>query len=73
MNVVVWEIPWTEEPGRLQSMGFQRVIHNRGVKTTTTRVHKGQEIVESDKQNVIADAVLWVDTEPRRRGCPGEA
>ena len=20
-----WEIPWTEEPGRLQSMGLQRV------------------------------------------------
>ena len=23
-----WEIPWTEEPGGLQSLGFQRVIHN---------------------------------------------
>ena len=22
-------IPWTEEPGRLQSMGFQGVIHDR--------------------------------------------
>ena len=20
-NIVAWEIPWTEEPGRLQSMG----------------------------------------------------
>ena len=24
-----WKIPWTEEPGRLQSMGSQRVGHNR--------------------------------------------
>jgi len=24
----VWKIPWTEEPGRLQSMGSQRVGHN---------------------------------------------
>ena len=23
-----WKIPWTEEPGRLQSMGSQRVGHN---------------------------------------------
>jgi len=23
-----WEIPWIEEPGRLQSMGSQRVGHN---------------------------------------------
>ena len=24
-SIVVWEILWTEEPGRLQSMGLQRV------------------------------------------------
>ena len=24
-NIVAWRIPWTEEPGRLQSMGLQRV------------------------------------------------
>ena len=23
-----WKIPWTEEPGRLQSMGSLRVIHD---------------------------------------------
>ena len=27
-NVQTWEIPWTEEPGSLQSMGSQRVGHN---------------------------------------------
>ena len=25
---LAWEIPWTEEPGRLQSMGWQRVGHD---------------------------------------------
>ena len=25
---LVWEIPWTEEPGGLQSMELQRVIHD---------------------------------------------
>ena len=24
-SVLAWRIPWTEEPGRLQSMGSQRV------------------------------------------------
>ena len=27
-SVLAWEIPWTEEPDRLQSMGSQRVGHN---------------------------------------------
>ena len=26
-NILTWEIPWTEEPGRLQSMRLQRVRH----------------------------------------------
>ena len=25
---IAWKIPWTEEPGRLQSMGSQRVGHD---------------------------------------------
>ena len=24
-SILAWTIPWTEEPGRLQSMGSQRV------------------------------------------------
>ena len=27
-NTLAWKIPWTEEPGRLQSMGSQRVEHD---------------------------------------------
>ena len=27
-SVLAWRIPWTEEPGRLQSMGLQRVGHS---------------------------------------------
>ena len=27
-NILAWEIPWTQEPGRLQSMGSQRVGHD---------------------------------------------
>ena len=27
-SILAWRIPWTEERGRLQSMGSQRVGHN---------------------------------------------
>ena len=27
-STIVWKIPWTEEPGRLQSIGSQRVGHD---------------------------------------------
>ena len=27
-SILTWRIPWTEEPGRLQSIGSQRVRHN---------------------------------------------
>ena len=27
-STLVWKIPWMEEPGKLQSMGLQRVGHD---------------------------------------------
>ena len=27
-SILAWKIPWTEEPGRLQSRGSQRVRHD---------------------------------------------
>ena len=27
-SILAWTVPWTEEPGRLQSMGLQRVRHD---------------------------------------------
>jgi len=27
-SITVWRIPWTNEPGRLQSTGLQRVRHD---------------------------------------------
>ena len=27
-STLAWKIPWTEEPGRLQSMGSRRVVHD---------------------------------------------
>jgi len=27
-RILAWRIPWTEDPGGLQSMGLQRVVHD---------------------------------------------
>ena len=34
-SILAWRIPWTEEPGGLQSMGMQRVGHNWATDTFT--------------------------------------
>ena len=31
-SILAWEIPWTEEPGGLQTMGLQRVGHDLATK-----------------------------------------
>ena len=36
-NLLAWRVPWTKEPGRLQSMGSQRVRHDRETNTNTKR------------------------------------
>ena len=37
-RTLAWKIPWTEEPGRLQSMGLQRVRHDGA---TSLYIHEG--------------------------------
>jgi len=39
-SILAWRIPWTEEPGRLQSLGSQRVRYNWATNTHThTHTH----------------------------------
>ena len=33
-SILAWRIPWTEKPGRLRSMGLQRVRHDGAIKHT---------------------------------------
>ena len=37
-SVLAWKIPWTEEPGRLPSMGLQKVRHNLATKQQHSEV-----------------------------------
>ena len=34
-SILAWRTPWTEEPGELQSMGLQRVGHDRATNHST--------------------------------------
>ena len=40
-SILAWEIPWTEEPGELQSLGLQRVRH--GLATSLMKVKEESE------------------------------
>ena len=38
-SIFAWTIPWTEEPGGLQSMGSQKVQHNLATKQQQQKEH----------------------------------
>ena len=38
-SILAWEIPWTEGPGRLQSMGLQQVGYALTTEHTLTQAH----------------------------------
>ena len=50
-SILAWRIPWTEEPGRLQSMGSQSVGHAEHThkvsksKWVDARLHTSREII----------------------------
>ena len=39
-SILAWKIPWTEDPGRLQSMGSQRVEHDWVTSLHPKETHK---------------------------------
>ena len=56
-RIPAWRIPWTEEPGGLQSMGSQRVKHN-SVTHTFTFISSGHtEQLRRDSSKYIRTTV----------------
>ena len=49
-SILAWKIPWTEEPGRLQFMGSQRVGHNWA--TSLSYVNMTQAVSRIYKESV---------------------
>ena len=56
-SVLVWKIPWTEKPGRLQSMGSQWIRHDWVTEHACTYPHKNNncarmtKVVKKKKKN----------------------
>ena len=59
-RTIAWKIPWTEEPGRLQSMGSQRVRHN----WVTSLIHSltGASLVAQLVKNLPAMQETWAQS-----------
>ena len=38
-SILAWEIPWTEEPGSLQSIEYQRARHDLVTKLQTKHIY----------------------------------
>ena len=54
-STLAWEIPWVEEPGRLQSMRLLRV-------DTTERLHfHALEKEMATHSSILAWKILWVE------------
>ena len=56
-SILAWRIPWTEEPGGLQSMELQRVRHDSA--TNTGKLFNLSELQVSQFKNKINHTV-WM-------------
>ena len=56
-STLAWKIPWTKEPGRLQSMGSQRVRHN-----WATSLHFTTKKLRAKTRPLMAMPNSWVYT-----------
>ena len=64
-RILAWGIPWTEGPGRLQSMGSQRVRNDWATNTfTITFTYIQLNITPAIKMNkILSFEATWVDLE----------
>ena len=53
-SILAWEVPWTEEPGGLQSMGLQKSL-TRLSGETTKLTNDNNNVKKSWKQEVTED------------------
>ena len=54
-SILAWEIPWTEKPGGVQTVGLQRVQHDLAIKQTTTK-----EMLQNLGNSYYYVKKLWV-------------
>ena len=49
-SILAWEIPWTKEPGGLESKGLQRVEHKRATKQKQPKSLKKKSHLNAKKR-----------------------
>ena len=71
-SILAWKVPWTEEPGGLQSMGSRRVRHDRATSLSLfifmhwRRKWKPTQVFlpgESQERGSLVGCRLWGHTE----------
>ena len=62
-STLAWKIPWMEEPGRLQSMGLQRIGHDWA--TSISMCTLKSEKAMAPHSSTLAWKILWME-EPGR-------
>ena len=55
-SILAWRIPWTEEPGGLQSMQLQRVGHNLATEQEQQKFNKFLIFIKMDKNLIYRQA-----------------
>ena len=65
-SILAWRIPWTEEPGRLQCMGLQRVGHNWATNAFNTFTSQWRRPVSSwiYKQEEVGARDKYIESHP---------
>ena len=58
-SILAWRIPWTQEPGGLQSMGLQRVGHDWVSNTFTFKEEERAEKEKYLKQQKLESSQIW--------------
>ena len=54
-SMLAWKIPWSEEPGELQSMRSQRVRHNCVCTHTHTHAHTQPQLEVNGRETGISN------------------
>ena len=69
-STLAWKIPWMEKPGRLQSMGSQRVRHDRVTSlhfmTITLQPKEPRQVNYKTNKNSTAANYILIRTNLKR-------
>ena len=62
---IAWKIPWMEEPGRLQSMGSQRVRHDWATSLSSQVRKRKDKYCMCSVTSVVSDSLQSMDWTPQ--------